>query len=239
MGSQALYYIEMVNTLKKHIFVLDDEPKVRQVINETLEESNYKVSCFGDPVECLAGLRSKKCDLLITDLKMPEKDGFEVLVDVQHLAPMMPVLLMTGYSDIPTLVKAIRAGFVDFIEKPLSKNDILRKIKGILMNENNTNREEKVEHADAETENLLDDMSDRLNDAADGVAELTDGAEELSCEIKSLLDDLRAVQSKTGEEKKDKLESLIDRLEVVSKELQNTMWVMCLASADLQENIDP
>jgi FixJ family two-component response regulator len=122
----------MENTVKKHIFILDDEPKVREAIKETLEVSNYKVSCFGDPVKCLARLRSKKCDLLITDLKMPKKSGFEVLLDVRHQAPWIPVLMMTGYSDIPTAVKAMRAGAVDFIEKPLSKKDILWKIKSIL-----------------------------------------------------------------------------------------------------------
>jgi two-component system response regulator PilR (NtrC family) len=122
----------MKNTIKKHIFILDDEPKVRKAIKETLEVSNYKVSCFGDPAKCLARLRSKKCDLLITDLKMPKKSGFEVLSDVRHRAPWIPVLMMTGYSDIPTAVKATRAGAVDFIEKPLSKKDILCKIKSIL-----------------------------------------------------------------------------------------------------------
>jgi two-component system response regulator PilR (NtrC family) len=121
----------MKNTIKKHIFILDDEPKVREVIKETLEVSNYKVSCFGDPVKCLARLRSKKCDLLITDLKMPKKSGFEVLLDVRHQAPRIPVLMMAGYSDMPTKEKAMRAGAVDLIEKPLSKKDILRKIKSI------------------------------------------------------------------------------------------------------------
>ncbi len=104
------------------------------------------------------------------------------------------------------------------------------------MDESYTIRKEENEHIGEETENLLDDMSYRLNDAVDNIAELTDGVEEFSCEIKSLLDDLRALHGKMGEEKKDKLESLIDRLEVVSKELQNTFWAMRLASADLLEN---
>lgn len=122
----------MENTIKKHIFILNDEPKVREVIKETLEVSNYKVSCFADPAECLARLRSKKCDLLITDLKMPKKSGLEVLSDVRRQAPWIPVLVMTEDSDTPTVVKAMRTGAVDFIEKPLSKKDILRKIKSIL-----------------------------------------------------------------------------------------------------------
>ncbi|MFC1793053.1 response regulator transcription factor [Planctomycetota bacterium] len=122
----------MANIVEKHIFFLDDEPTVRKVVKETLEVSNFKVSCFGHPIECLARLRSKKCDLLITDLKMPEKDGIELLMDIQHLAPWVPVLMITGYGDIPTAVKAMQAGAVDFIEKPLEKKGFVRKIKSIL-----------------------------------------------------------------------------------------------------------
>src|SRR4030043_2406494 len=122
----------MAKTAEKHIFSLDDEPTIREVIKETLEDSNFKVSCFGSPIECLARLHSQKCDLLITDLKMPEKDGIELLMDVKHLAPWVPVLMITGYGDVPTAVKAMKAGAVDFIEKPLEKKSFVRKIKSIL-----------------------------------------------------------------------------------------------------------
>ncbi len=106
------------------------------------------------------------------------------------------------------------------------------------MSEYDTIEDEQVEHASGETENLLDGMSDRLNEAVYNISDLADGVEELSDEIKSLLDDLRAVQGKTEEGKKDKLESLIDQLEGVSKELQSTLWTMDFASEDLLENAD-
>jgi len=122
----------MANIVEKHIFFLDDESTIREVVKETLEESGFKVSCFGNPIECLAQLRSKKCDLLITDLKMPEKDGIELLVDAKHLAPWVPVLMITGYGDVPTAVKAMKAGAADFIEKPLDKKNFVRKIKSVL-----------------------------------------------------------------------------------------------------------
>ena len=124
--------MKMADTIKKHIFVLDDEPIVHEVIKETLENSNYKVTCFGDPVKCLTRLRSIKCDLLITDLKMPNKDGIEVSNEVQRLAPWIPVLMITGYGDIQNAVKAMKAGAIDFIEKPLNKKTFLQKIKSIL-----------------------------------------------------------------------------------------------------------
>jgi len=122
----------MATIVEKHIFFLDDEPTVRQVVKETLENSNFAVSCFSSPIDCLTRLRSKKCDLLITDLKMPEKDGIELLTDIQHLAPWVPVLMITGYGDIPTAVKAMQAGAVDFIEKPLDKKNLVGKIRSIL-----------------------------------------------------------------------------------------------------------
>ena len=122
----------MADNVEKHIFFLDDEPTIREVVKETLEDSKFKVSCFDNPTECLVRLRSQRCDLLITDLKMPEKDGIELLTDVQHLAPWVPVLMITGYGDVPTAVKAMKAGAADFIEKPLEKKSFVRKIKTIL-----------------------------------------------------------------------------------------------------------
>jgi two-component system response regulator FixJ len=122
----------MANIAEQHIFFLDDELTVREVVKETLEDSHFKASCFGDPIECLTRLRSKKCDLLVTDLKMPEKDGIELLTDVKHLSPWVPVLMITGYGDITTAVKAMKVGAVDFIEKPLVKKDFVQKISSIL-----------------------------------------------------------------------------------------------------------
>jgi FixJ family two-component response regulator len=122
----------MTDITDKSIFFLDDEPTIREVVRETLEGLDFTVSCFGSPTECLARLRSQKCDLLITDLKMPEKDGIELLTDIKQLAPWVPVLMITGYGDIPTAVKAMKAGAADFIEKPMDKNNFVRKIKSIL-----------------------------------------------------------------------------------------------------------
>lgn len=106
------------------------------------------------------------------------------------------------------------------------------------MNENYTISEEKVEHDGTETGHFLDDVSDRLSDAGEEISDLTDGVEEVRDEIKLLLDGLRALHSKTPENQKDKLESFISRLEGVSTELQNALWAMSHASADLTEDDD-
>lgn len=70
---------------------------------------------------------------------MPEMDGIELLEEVKRLTPWVPVLLMSGYGDIPTAVRAIKAGAVDFIEKPLNKADFICKVKSLLPDIDSTN----------------------------------------------------------------------------------------------------
>lgn len=91
-----------------------------------------KVSCFARAIDCIEQLRSQTCDLLITDFKMPKMDGMELLTEAKRLAPWLPVLLVTGFGDIPLAVKAVKAGAADFVEKPLDRESFLRKVKSIL-----------------------------------------------------------------------------------------------------------
>ena len=116
----------------RHIFFVDDELKVRQVVAETLGQLSARVTCFPCASDCIEQLGSQKCDLLITDLKMAEMDGIELLRRARLIAPWVPVLIITGYGDVPTAVEAIKAGAVDFIEKPLDKKSFVRKVKSLL-----------------------------------------------------------------------------------------------------------
>ena len=121
-----------MNQQKQRIFFVDDEPKICEVVCETLEESGFEVSCFICAADCLEQLHSPACDLLVTDVKMPDMDGMELLTEAKRLAPWIPILVITGYGNIPMAVTAIRAGAVDFIEKPLDKKSFLWKVKSIL-----------------------------------------------------------------------------------------------------------
>jgi two-component system response regulator FixJ len=122
----------MNNSNGRHIFFVDDEPNIRQVIAKTLEQSGLHVTCFACPTECLENLSAHRCDLLITDLRMPKMGGIELAREIKHRCPWMPVLILTGFGDIPTAVKAIKAGAVDFIEKPLDKKSFVRTVKSLL-----------------------------------------------------------------------------------------------------------
>jgi FixJ family two-component response regulator len=109
----------MTNKEEQRIFFVDDQADVCKAVSSTLEEKGFKVSYFSSGTDCLIQLRSQKCDLLITDLKMPDMNGLELLIRVKRLIPSLPVLVITGYGNIPMAVKAMRQGALDFLEKPL------------------------------------------------------------------------------------------------------------------------
>lgn len=106
------------------------------------------------------------------------------------------------------------------------------------MSENDIINDERVESMSDEVGDLLDGMSDRITDTVESIAALADEAEELSSEIKSLLDDLRTVQSRIEQKNRDKLEPLIEQLEGVYKELETAVWTMDCATEGLPEDID-
>jgi FixJ family two-component response regulator len=122
----------MVQGAKQHVFVVDDEPGVRKVVAKTLQRLGVEVTCFARAKDCLEQLGLQTCDLLVTDVKMPEMDGITLLKEAKRMAPWLPVLVVTGYGDVPLAVEAMRVGAADFIEKPLHKETFLRKIEPML-----------------------------------------------------------------------------------------------------------
>ncbi len=122
----------MADNSKRHIFVVDDDGCILKTISVVLEKANFKCSCFAHAEDCLKQLRREKCDLLITDVRMPDKDGIELLTEALQMAPWLCVIVMTSYADIPMAVRAVKAGAVDFIEKPLEWDSLMLLIKSQL-----------------------------------------------------------------------------------------------------------
>jgi len=148
---------------KQQIFVVDEEPNVRQQICKTLQHCDVKITSFASAAECLENLDHQGCHLIIAELKMADMDGLELLRRVKKISPWLQVLIISGYGDIPTAVKAIKAGATDFIVKPLDKKSFVRKVKSLLSENGNqkhvdqtlTQAEEKV------LKLVLDGMSNR------------------------------------------------------------------------------
>jgi len=122
----------MKTRARQHVVFVDDEPSVRKAVARTLAKLGVEVTCFSRAADCLEEIGPRMCDLLITDVKMPEMDGIALLTEVRRLAPWLPVLLITGYGDVALAVKAMKMGAADFIEKPLQKETFLQKVESIL-----------------------------------------------------------------------------------------------------------
>jgi FixJ family two-component response regulator len=122
----------MEEARQRHIFVVDDESHVCRAMCRTLELVGYEVTGFGAAPDCLAKIRSQRCDLLITDVVLPGMDGIELLSAAKCQRPSLPVLVVTGYGNIEMAVKAMDAGALDFLQKPLERTSFLTAVEGAL-----------------------------------------------------------------------------------------------------------
>lgn len=122
----------MTKKYKAYIFVVDDDSCIRDLVSLTLESAGYKCTCFDNADSCLEELPNQKCDLLMTDVRMPEKGGIELLIEVKRKVPWLPVLVMTSYAEISTSVKAVKAGAFNFIEKPLDGQMLIEAVEAAL-----------------------------------------------------------------------------------------------------------
>lgn len=122
---------------RQQIFFVGEELKCRWVITETLEQLDAEITCFPCASDCLEQLGFQRCDLLITDLEIPEMDGMELLTHAKVVAPWVPVLIISYNGDIPLAVEAIKLGAADFIEKPLDKRSFVEKVRSLLKGNGN------------------------------------------------------------------------------------------------------
>lgn len=120
------------NSFLPVVFIVDDEPLVLKAIQQTVASIPCKTCCFQNPLECLGALKRETCHLLITDVSMPQMNGIQLLKRAHQLQPLMPVLVVTGYGDIPTAVDAVKAGALEFIEKPLDEDIFLPIVRTVL-----------------------------------------------------------------------------------------------------------
>lgn len=120
------------NDVRRHIFFVDDEESIRDVVRGTLERLDVEVSCFSSAHDCLKQLRRQKCDLLITDVRMPDMDGLALAEETKRIAPWIEVLVVSGYGDIPMAVRALKIGAINFLEKPLGMENLLSAVESVL-----------------------------------------------------------------------------------------------------------
>ncbi|OQY76437.1 MAG: hypothetical protein B6D42_17000 [Anaerolineae bacterium UTCFX5] len=106
------------------ILVVDDEGPNRYSISKNLERVGYSVTEAASGPEALEHLTTNEFDVVLTDIKMPDMDGVELLRHIKAESPEAVVILMTGYASLPSAVEALRLGAHDYFIKPGSMNDL-------------------------------------------------------------------------------------------------------------------
>ncbi|MBI1851343.1 MAG: sigma-54-dependent Fis family transcriptional regulator [Planctomycetes bacterium] len=106
------------------ILVVDDDPLILKSLSELLRLEKYEVSSASNGLEALQVLKDQPVDLVITDINMPEIDGFKLLKEIKGRYPEVIILLMTGFGTIENAVEAMRLGAYDYITKPLVDAEI-------------------------------------------------------------------------------------------------------------------
>ncbi|MDE2834892.1 MAG: sigma-54 dependent transcriptional regulator [Bacteroidota bacterium] len=114
------------------ILVVDDEASIRRALREILEYESFEVIEAADGAAALDCLRKSSFDAVLLDIKMPRKDGLEVLSECVEAWPELPVIMISGHADIRTAVEATRQGAFHFIEKPPDLQHLLVTVRSAL-----------------------------------------------------------------------------------------------------------
>ncbi|RCL68638.1 MAG: sigma-54-dependent Fis family transcriptional regulator [Cryomorphaceae bacterium] len=116
------------------ILIVEDEDAIRRVLKKVLSEENEKfvIDEAADGVDAVAKIKINNYDLVICDIKMPKKDGIEVLNFIKKFNQEINVIMISGHGDLKTAVEAMRTGAFDYIEKPPDLNNLLTSVRGAL-----------------------------------------------------------------------------------------------------------
>ncbi|HOI88635.1 MAG TPA: sigma-54 dependent transcriptional regulator [Lentimicrobium sp.] len=118
------------------VLVVDDDVTFCLMLETLLQKHGYAVEHSYSFTEGRKKMQSFQPDLVLTDLRLPDHDGLEILQLVNREAPQVPVILMTSYGDIRTAVKAMRMGAFDYVAKPVNPDEILSTIRRALSKKN-------------------------------------------------------------------------------------------------------
>jgi DNA-binding NtrC family response regulator len=114
----------MVRSLE--VLLLDDEPIVGRRLKPALDKIGCRVEVFENPRKAVARIDQKEFDIVVTDIRMEEMDGIQVLEHVQKKWPRTKVIMITGYAKMDIAREAMEKGVFDFIAKPFRPDDLRR-----------------------------------------------------------------------------------------------------------------
>jgi FixJ family two-component response regulator len=115
------------------VFLVDDDPSVRRALARLIKSAGYQVQTFVSAREFLDRMPdAARPACLVLDVRMPGLSGTDLQRELRLINPILPIIFITGYGDIPMTVKAMKAGAVDFLPKPVRDAELLRAIEQAL-----------------------------------------------------------------------------------------------------------
>jgi len=114
------------------ILIVEDRESMSDMLKETLRTEGYRTITAKDGPEGIKKIKENRIDLVLTDLKLPRKNGIDVLMAAKEENPLMPVIVMTAFGSVETAVLAIKEGAFDFITKPFDTDHLLVLMKRAL-----------------------------------------------------------------------------------------------------------
>jgi two-component system response regulator FixJ len=107
------------------VFIVDDDPAVREGLQALLDAKGFAVECFASAEAFLAAIGAERRGCVIADVRMPGMSGLDLQREMKRRAQDLPIIIITGHGDVPLAVAALKAGAVDFLEKPFDAVAIL------------------------------------------------------------------------------------------------------------------
>lgn len=111
------------------VFVVDDDDAVRQSLRMLLEAAGLRVADYPDAESFLAGCPRDARGCLVSDIRMPGCSGLELQARLEELGIGLPMIMLTGHADVPAAVRSLKAGAVDFMEKPFEPSRLLEQVR--------------------------------------------------------------------------------------------------------------
>ncbi|MGH9317985.1 MAG: response regulator, partial [Thermoanaerobaculia bacterium] len=130
------------------IYVVDDDPEIRRTLKALLTGSGYRVEEFALAEPALAGIRADPPDLVLLDLNLPDKSGHDVLDEIRSdpVTRLLPVVILTGEATRQQKIRAIREEVTDFLAKPFSPEELLPRVRSLVMLKQFADEHEHAEH---------------------------------------------------------------------------------------------
>lgn len=122
------------------VFVVDDDDAVRDSLTILLESAGYRAKPYGSGRALLEAVGPEARGCIIADVRMPGMDGLELQQALAQRGVGLPVIIMTGHGDVPIAVRAMKAGAIDFVEKPFAEDAILSAVASAMQRGQQTSR---------------------------------------------------------------------------------------------------